>query len=340
MLLLFLATAGGAAAPLTAASGAASAQHRGWDDLRLDRNLVVPQVAVGTSIVTTLVLANPAHPLQAPWITPEQRRLEGVVHLFDDEGNPLEIAVNGEITARFKFTLEGGQFAAFDLEGLQNLQTGWMLIEVSSAATEAGEDSSDSGSSDGEDEDGDGAAGDDSGHHGPGHPGNSEGSGSGDWGYQDNHPFTGGKRLLATVYYTIRDGAAVRSRVGVIPAVFEPGRFRHAWLPVQVTGELDTGLSLVNAANTDAKVTLRLIFDNGSTIIERNFTLPAGHQEAHFVSEWFENLLLPQPEKIEGLLEIATDGADVVPLGLLQAGWVLTALPVHHFGEWRADPAP
>ncbi|GAB4239737.1 MAG: hypothetical protein Kow00109_14600 [Acidobacteriota bacterium] len=334
VLLLAMGTAGWAAGS-PESPAAAPAEHRGWDELPLDRNLVVPQVAVGSNIVTTLVLANPAHPLQAPWMTPEQRRLEGVVSLFDNAGEPLEVKVNGEVTARFKFALEGGQLAVFDLAGLQNLQTGWMLIDVRSAVTDAAGDAGNSDAGDDSDE----SSEEDAGHHGTGN--NDAGaSGDADWGYLDDDHFAGGKRLLANVYYTIRDGSAVRSRVGVVPAVFEPGRFRRAWLPVQVTGELDTGLALVNVANTDAKVTLRLILRNGSWIVEHSFILPAGHQVAHFVGEWFDQLLSPQPEKIEGLLEIVTDGTDVVPLGLIQAGWVLTALPVHHFGEWRALPAP
>lgn len=276
-----------------------SDSFEGWHGISVERNLVLPQVAIGGDITTTIVLANLGSRLRLGWLASDQLITSGTLSFFASSGDPMEVTIGGSTASEHSFSLDpsGVQFLEVTAEG--SVETGWVLIQVDDPTAA-----------------------------------NADSTAEADWGYMDDQPVDRGKRLLATAYYTISDATgAVQSQVAVVPAVMEPARFFNAFLPVQYAEGIDTGIAIVNTGASDAQVSLVLRDTNGTSVAEEELTLGAGSQTARYVTQLFNTSALP--EAFKGILEVTTEADGLVTLGLLQTGRVLTSLPVYHFGRWQ-----
>ncbi len=273
----------------------------GWQGLELERNLVLPQVAVGGDITTTLVLGNLGSRLRLGWLVSDQLVTTGTLLFFSNTGAPMDVTIGDATGSEHRFSLDPSGVEFFEITAAGGVQTGWVLIQVDDPTSA----DSDSASTNG-------------------------------WGYMDDQPVDRGKRLLATAYYTISDAAgAVESQVAVLPAVLERARFFNSFLPVQYSAGIDTGVAIVNTGATEAEVKLILRDAGGESVAEETVAIPAGSQMARYIEQLFDSSGLPQDFK--GILEVTTDSDGIVTLGLLQTGRVLTSLPLYHFGRWQKD---
>ncbi|HSR68303.1 MAG TPA: hypothetical protein VLU25_10205 [Acidobacteriota bacterium] len=254
----------------------------------MERNLVLPQVALGQEVVTTLVLSNMGLPQRLHWLPqPEDVALKGTIRFFDPQGEPLTvIPEGGQATQAVAFELGAAEAVFLALSSEAPLQTGWALIEV---------------------EDGDS-----------------------DWGFMDGRiPFRG-ERLMATAYYTIKDGQGVLTQVGVVPATFQRGLFQHLLMPAQFGSGLNTGVALVNVDDEPLEAEMVLRSGDGSVQLMTSIMLQPGQQRARFIDELFSGL----EEGFQGVLEVHSDRSGLIALGLLSNQGILTAVPTRHFGTW------
>ena len=272
----------------------------GWGDHAINRNLVLPQFAVGSNVTTTLVLANLGNPLRLSWLSPGECTTSGRVSFFSDTGEPLEVSIGGSsdsLTNEYSFSLGASEVQFLEISRNEDtLAKGWILIEVDDQST-------------------------------------SSGTATSDWGYMDGKKLERGDHLMASAYYTITgDSGNVTSQVAVRPTRFEAEEFFNSLLPVQVSSGVNTGVAVVNTGADPAKVTLRLRDATAAQIQEKVVELDAGAQLAKFVTEIFDI-----SGDMQGVLEVQTESEGIVAIGLLQTGQVLTSLPVHHYGRWSRD---
>ncbi|MFZ0427902.1 MAG: hypothetical protein WAO20_07280 [Acidobacteriota bacterium] len=281
--------------------GDQAAQFSGWQGLEVERNLILPQVAVGGDITTTLVLGNLGSRLRQGWLSSDQLITTGSLHFFSSAGADLSVTIGGVTAPEHTFSLGPSGVQFYEVTASGDVQTGWLLISV---------------------DDPTGA--------------NSDSAATDDWGYMDDQHVDRGKRLLATAYYTITDSTgAVESQVAVLPAVLERARFFNSFLPVQYGNGIDTGVAIVNTGSEEAEIRLVLRNSAGETVAEEVLPISAGSQIARYVDQVFGSSTLPQ--EFKGILEVTTDSDGIVTLGLLQTGRVLTSLPLYHFGRWHKD---
>ncbi|HSR50518.1 MAG TPA: hypothetical protein VLV83_06790 [Acidobacteriota bacterium] len=104
----------------------------GFAGLPVERNLVLPQVALGQGVVTTIVLSNMGLGQRMPWLPqPEDIALQGTIHFFDPEGEALTvIPEGGQPTQAVAFELGAAETVFLALTADAPLQTGWALIDV------------------------------------------------------------------------------------------------------------------------------------------------------------------------------------------------------------------
>lgn len=276
----------------------------GYMGHEIEHNLVVPQVAVGPQVKTTLILLNFASPQQMSWASPGNLQVSGTVFFFKGDGTPLSVSVNsGQLVSQYDFSLNPPGLLKLELSASQGLTTGWALVKV--------DDDSADGSS---------------------------------WGMMDGQAPHRGQRLMATVLYTLMAGEQIQSQVGVIPSVYERGHFLNSIIPVQFrrdekTGsvEVNTGVAMVNTGAEAASINLRLLDGTGQVAAERSLDpleLASGHQRALYVDQLFPGVL---EGTFTGFMEVSTGSEGVVALGLLQSQGVLTSIPVHHYGVWTGS---
>jgi hypothetical protein len=265
----------------------------GWGGHELERNLVLPQVAVGESIKTTLVLFNLGHTQRMQWLEPEELITEGSILFFANDGQPLQVNVNGEgPLSEFPFSMEASEMLYLEITSASTnpVTTGWALIKIDDESEET------------------------------------------DWGFMDGRRVGRGEHLMVTGFYSLRDNTGqLQSEVGVLPAVYEKGRFFSAVIAAQWVDKVKTGVAIVNTSDQDAAITLTLRGASGNALMTASMTLAAGHQTAKFINELFSSEI---PAGFRGILEIDTDDEGVVCMGLLMSDGIFTSIPTHHFGGW------
>lgn len=164
-------------------------------------------------------------------------------------------------------------------------------------------------------------------------------SGETAWGFMNGHEVARGERVMVSAYYSILDEQGnLVSQVAVRPAMYSQGFFTHSVVPAQYlqtpAGVARTGIAIVNSGPAPTTLTFRLLGEDGTEIGVFQRELPAGHQTAAFIDELFSGLAAD----FRGTLELSADAEGVVSMGLLQTGLVTTSLPVHHWGNWTANP--
>ena len=151
------------------------------------------------------------------------------------------------------------------------------------------------------------------------------------WGMMNGYPMMRANRIMATVYYTYKEGGQLVSRAGVIPSVYDMQRYLTSLTPVQVQSRINTGLAIVNTSAQAATVQLTLKNANGQTVGARQLILPAGNQIARFIDEaqLFGGAFTGP---FRGFVEIDTLSEGVVAMGLLTTGGIMTPIPTQHYG--------
>jgi hypothetical protein len=98
-------------------------------------------------------------------------------------------------------------------------------------------------------------------------------------------------------------------------------------IPVDVTGDFNTGLALLNPAQVETSVSLTLMDSNGNEVATTNRTIAAGGHLATFVAG--PGQLFPSTTTFRGMLAVSSTGA-IAALTLRQNGTPLsyTSLPV------------
>lgn len=271
-------------------------EFEGWQNHRLEHNLVLPQLAVGGNIRTSLLLHNLVSPHRQPWLASVDGVTLGKVLFFARDGQPLQVQINGITSTEFPFRLRPAEMILLQISRDGPVTSGWALIEVADSRNSSDD------------------------------PGESDNSGS-------RQEVFRGKRILATAYFTITgDDGSVRSRVAVLPALYERRHFHHSIIPAQVKPEINTGVSVVNTGNSAVKVEFVLRAANGEFVKSRTISLAGGHQIARFIREFFPDGGFDV--EFLGVLEIHSENEGIVTLGLLLTNGILTSLPSHHFGRW------
>jgi len=154
-------------------------------------------------------------------------------------------------------------------------------------------------------------------------------SGSG-WGMMDGQTMTRGMRIMADVFYTYSDSGQPSSRVGVMPSMYEMGKFATSIISAQSNDDLYTGVALVNTNAKAVTVTLRLRDSDGNTLATSPLTLGPGNQVAKFINQIFPSNM---PADFRGFLEVSSSDEGVVAMGLLFGQGLLTSLPMMHYGQ-------
>ena len=159
-------------------------------------------------------------------------------------------------------------------------------------------------------------------------------SGSG-WGMMDGRTMTRGMRIMANVFYTYGGAGQPTSRVGVVPSMYEMGKFATSIISVQSNDDLYTGVAVVNTSAVAVTVTLRLKDSNGNVLATSPLSLNPGNQTAKFVHELFSSVL---PADFKGFLEVSSSDEGIVTMGLLVSQGIMTSVPMAHYGQITMMP--
>lgn len=105
--------------------------HEGHEGHEIEHNLVLPQVAVGPNITTTIVLHNLGGPDSLPWATAQQLQIKGTIFFFNPDGTPMIVNGPDGPASEFPFVLEQSRtlFLQFAAGGID--RGGWALIGLS-----------------------------------------------------------------------------------------------------------------------------------------------------------------------------------------------------------------
>jgi hypothetical protein len=159
-------------------------------------------------------------------------------------------------------------------------------------------------------------------------------TGSG-WGMMDGQTMTRGMRLMANVFYTYSGSGQPTSRVGVVPSMYEMGRFATSIISAQSRDDLYTGVAIVNTGANSATVTLRLKDSNGSVLATTPLDIKSGNQTAKFLNELFSTKI---PTDFQGVLEVSSGDDGIVTMGLLVSQGIMTSVPMMLYGQVSMMP--
>lgn len=261
----------------------------------LDRNLVLPQIVVGRHYTMNLLLLNLGDSERMGWTAPQNLETAGTIYFFKQDGTPFSLRVNGATPdTKVRFSVKPSEI---------------LYLELSS-----NDPSND-----------------------PDTPGwalidvDQTATQQFNWGMMDGQSVMGGERLSVTAFFSLKEGDQLRSRVGVVPSIYERARFFTSVLAAQFQDDINTGVAIVNTGATDSSIEIRLKGLGGETLSTRTLLLARGHQTALFVDELFAGRL---PDPFRGSLEIVTQAEGVVTMGLLMTQGILTSIPMHHHGLW------
>ncbi len=159
-------------------------------------------------------------------------------------------------------------------------------------------------------------------------------SGSG-WGMMDGQAITRGMRLMADVYYAYSGPDQPASRVGVMPSMYELGRFDTCIISAQSSDNLYTGAAIVNTNSKPVSITLSLKDSAGNTLATNPMTLNPGTQMAKFINQLFS---VTVPSNFQGYLEVDASDDGIVTMGLLVSQGIMTSIPMAHYGHISMMP--
>ena len=125
------------------------------------------------------------------------------------------------------------------------------------------------------------------------------------------------------------------SRVGVIPSMYEMGKFATSIISVQSRDDLYTGVAIVNTSANAITVTLRLKDSNGTVLATSPLSLNPGNQTAKFVHQLFSSVL---PANFQGFLEVSSSDEVIVAMGLLVSQGIMSSVPMAHYGQIKMMP--
>lgn len=224
---------------------------RGHHGLELEHNLVLPQIAVGRDIATTLTLASLGNPAFHPWLAAEDLRTTGTVYFFEQDGNPLEVRVNGSApVAQYRFELGASALAVLEV-GLEGPNiAGWALVVIDES-----EGSQEWGVRDG------------------------------------FEVARGERVMATAFYTLTGPQGELLSRVGVVPALYQRARFFNSRLVAQFGNGVNTGVAFVNTSDDGMAAEVLLRRADGETVATGMIPLAAGQQRALFVDQLFPEAL-------------------------------------------------
>ncbi len=145
---------------------------------------------------------------------------------------------------------------------------------------------------------------------------------------------TGAMRVMASVYYTYANGSQTISRVGVSPSMYQMGLYFNSMMPIQLQGDLSTGVALVNTGAQSATIQIMLKDSSGHLFAGKQILIPAGNQSAQFVDQLFSGM----PANFQGFLQVQTSDEGVIMMGVLMSGGIMTSIPMLHFGQVMMTP--
>lgn len=103
----------------------------GHDGRELNHNLILPQLAVGQSYTTTIVLLNLGDPDRMGWISRDRLQARGKIIFYRQDGTRFPVSVNRSAPAsEFSFSLDASKSTAFEVSASGQDTSGWALIEV------------------------------------------------------------------------------------------------------------------------------------------------------------------------------------------------------------------
>ncbi len=159
-------------------------------------------------------------------------------------------------------------------------------------------------------------------------------SGSG-WGMMDGQTMTRGMRVMADVFFTYSGADQPASRVGVIPSMYEMGKFATSIVSAQSNHDRYTGVAIANTSAKAVTVMLHLKDSQGNLLGTTPVMLNPGSQTARFIHELFPAVL---PPDLRGFLEVSSNDEGIVTMGLLMSQGILTSVPVTHYGRITMMP--
>ena len=157
------------------------------------------------------------------------------------------------------------------------------------------------------------------------------------WGMMDNQQMMRGRRLIATLFYTYRNGAQTVSRVGVIPSLYEMNHYFTSVLAAESQDDIYTGVAIVNTNAKPVSIQLTLKDANGQVVATKQLSLAAGSQFASFINQIFGNSV---PSRLQGSMEVDASDEGIVTLGLLVSQGILTSIPTMHYGQITSRMMP
>jgi hypothetical protein len=114
--------------------------------------------------------------------------------------------------------------------------------------------------------------------------------------------------------HTYSDSRQPVSRVGVVPSMYEMGKFATSIISAQSNDNLYTGVALVNTNANAVTVTLRLRDSNGNTLATSPLTLNPGSQVAGFITQMFPSeALLTTVTLLNAIAALAMIGLSRIP---------------------------
>jgi hypothetical protein len=155
------------------------------------------------------------------------------------------------------------------------------------------------------------------------------------WGMMDGQTMTRGMRVMADAYFTYTGSGQPPSRVGIMPSMYEMGKFATSIVSAQSEDDLYTGVAIANTSAHAVTVTLRLKDVNGNVLGTIPLMLNPGSQKARFIHELFPTIL---PSGFRGFLEVDSNDEGIVTMGLLASQRTLTSVPVTHYGHITMMP--
>lgn len=213
----------------------------------LEHNLVLPQIATGRDVSTTLALASQANPERMHWLDEEDLQISGTIFFFHQDGSPMPVRVNGEAAAvQFLFQLEPVQMLILEITGEGPSTPGWALVVVDDVEEEA-----EWGMRDG------------------------------------HSVYRGERLMATAFYTLTGEQGELISRVGVIPSAYQRDHFFNSVLIAQFGPSVNTGLAVVNTSSDSVSIQAQLMDITGQVVAETQMLLENGNQTALFIDELF-----------------------------------------------------
>jgi hypothetical protein len=275
-------------------SSTTSSGFTGYDGHDMQRNLILPQVAVGQHYTTSLLLLSMANTQMMSYLSTQDLTTTGTVYFYGQDGARLMVSINGAAPAsQFSFSLGPAQSASYDIAATGGGDTsGWALVDIDEPLMGSG------------------------------------------WGMMDGSTMSRGMRVMANVFYTYSGTDMPFSRVGVMPTMYEMGRFNTSIISAQNKTDLQTGVAIVNISSNAITANLRLVDINGNSVASTQLSLNPGSQTAKFINQLFPNI----SAGFQGFLQINSNGDGIVPMGLIVSHGVLTSVGMMHYGQISMMP--